>query len=261
MSLAVVRAIRERNPRARITLTTEFHEFLTGHPLLDRVFSPDEARAGELRQVISLRYEAFVPLRLHVIEYFAGCVGLRDIGTRIPLPNYMAEVRGWETLHARPRPWIIVCRNAGPFTPNKDWPEERWIDLIPRLAQHGTVLELGSSASAAPLAPGHVDLRGATSLRQFCAIVSLADLAVTPVTSTVHIAAAYDIPTLSILGGYELPENTAYRHHRAIARQPSCAPCWLRSPCPYDRKCLRTITVEEVETTALAMLKAHGKQR
>jgi len=255
MCLAVVRAIRERNPGARITFITHYHAFLAGHPLLDRVLSPEAARRAGVRRIISLRYEVFIPLRLHVIDYLAGCVGLTDIARDIPLPDLTGELGDLRALLPVDRPRIVICRNAGPFTPNKDWPNERWDALIGRLVPHATVVELGTTPPPNPVASPHVDLRGRTSLRQLCAIISLADLLITPVTSSVHIAAAYGVPTLSVLGGYELPENTAYPRHTTLYRVVPCSPCWLREPCPFDRKCLRAITVDEVAAAAEKILR------
>jgi ADP-heptose:LPS heptosyltransferase len=70
----------------------------------------------------------------------------------------------------------------------------------------------------------------------------------------VHIAAAYGVPTLSVLGGYELPENTAYPRHTTLYRAVPCSPCWLRTPCPFARKCLRAISVDDVESAAARLL-------
>jgi ADP-heptose:LPS heptosyltransferase len=255
MSLAVVGAIRKHNPTARINFATSHHEFLAGHPLIDRVISMETAAEERLPNLIQLRYEVFVPLRLHAIDYLAGCVGLRNIAHEIPLPNFTGEIRQPSKIVPYPRPWIAVVRNAGPFTPNKDWPAENWNTLIPRLARHATVIELGTGLPAVSLAPRHVDLRGQTSTRQFCGWISFADLVITPVTSTVHIAAAYNVPTLSILGGYELPANTAYHRHSTLHRSPPCSPCWRRAPCPINRQCLRDITVSEVEEKARQLLR------
>jgi len=254
MSLAVVRAIRERNPATKLTFITNYHEFLNGHPLIDRVLSVEAAAQARLRRVVSLRYEVFVPLQLHVIDYLAGCVGLRDIQHTIPLPDFRPELGSLLQLITGPRPWIVVTRNAGPFTPNKDWPLDHWDALIPRLARHATVVELGTTPATSPPIPEHIDLRGRTNARQFCGLISLADLVISPVTSAVHVAAAYGVPTLSLLGGYELPANTAYPDHTTLYRAVPCSPCWLQTPCPFDRECLRQIGVDEVADTAVRLL-------
>ena len=255
MSLAVVRAIRERNPSVRITFITKYHDLLAGHPLIDRVMSVDEALRTPPGNVVSLRYEVFVPLRLHVIDYLAGCVGLRDIAHDIPLPDYTSELGELHSLLGERRPRIVVTRNAGPFTPNKEWPNERWDALIRRLAVDAVVVELGTSAAEPPLAASHLDLRGRTNLRQFCGLISLADLVICPLTSAVHIAAAYKVPTVSVLGGYELPENTAYPRHVPLYRNVPCSPCWRQDACPYDRECLQRISVDQVLAAAQEQLR------
>jgi ADP-heptose:LPS heptosyltransferase len=254
MSLAVIREIRVRNPAARITLVTNHPMLVETHPMIDRVLSPQAAEAERLPNIIPLRYELFVPLKLHVIDYLAACVGLTNIPHEIPLPDFTAEIRNGAVTDDWPRPWVVLLRQAGPFTPNKNWPEDRWEELIRRLSRRATVIELGQSSSQTPLTQRHIDLRGQTNVRQFCGWISVADLVVTPVTSAVHIAAAYHVPTLSVLGGYERPRNTAYPWHVALSRSPACSPCWRREECPFDRACLREISVDEVEARALSML-------
>lgn len=262
MCLAVVGAIRARNPAAKITFVTNYHALLRGHPLLDRVLSEEEARAANLRDVIALRYEVFVPLRLHMIDYLAGCVGLTGIDRSIPLPDFTSELGDLLTHLPHPRPWIMICRNAGPFSPNKDWPAERWDALVERLTREATVIDLGTAASQpSRFSDRYVDLRGRTTQRQYCALLALANLVITPASSAIHIAAAYGIPTLSILSGYELPVNSAYPRHTALHRKLPCSPCWLTTPCPIDRKCLREIAVEEVATTATRLLREAPRRR
>lgn len=261
MCLAVVSAIRKRNPAARISFVTKYPTLLEGHPLLDRVLSPEEAERLGLRRLISLRYEVYIPLQLHLIEYLAACVGLRNIPHQIPLPDFSSEAGALLPLIPSDRPCVMVCRQAGPFTPNKDWPGERWDALVARLLRTATVVELDKKAAAGRdpnPSPYHFDLRGRTSQRQYCALLGQADLVLTPLSSAVHVAAAYGVPTLSVLGGYELPANSAYPKHVSLARDVACSPCWLRTACPHDLKCLRAITVDEVFAAAVRLLPALG---
>lgn len=256
MCLAVVRAIRERNPGARITFITNYHTFLAGHPLLDRVISAEEAQRENLRNVIALRYEVFIPLRLHFIDYLAGCVGLTNIARQIPLPDFRDELGELAREIPSARPRVMICRSSGPFTPNKDWPDERWNELIRRLSGSAVVVELGAVRPPSATTEGHVDLRGQSTIRQFCGLISLADLVITPATSAVHIAAAYAVPTLAIVSGYESPANSAYDGVTALTHAVRCSPCWLRTPCPFHLECLRGITVDEVVAAAEKILHA-----
>jgi ADP-heptose:LPS heptosyltransferase len=254
MCLAVIAEIRRRNPAIRLTFITRYHELLRDHPLLDQVLPPEEAASLPRRRRVALRYEVFIPPRRHLIDYLGACVGLREVPREIPLPDYgesLGELRTWLDT---PRPVVAVVRKAGNFTPNKNWPDSRWRELITRLGRSCTVLELGQGEASPPLAPHHHDLRGRTTLRQYCALIARARLVVSPVTSAVHVAAAYGVPVISITGGYEDPANTAYPRHRPLHRRPRCSPCWLTTPCPYDLACLHDITVEEVMATILSEL-------
>jgi ADP-heptose:LPS heptosyltransferase len=255
MCLAVIRAIRERNPTAQITLVTHFHELLAGHPLIDRVLAYDAPEVKRLRNVVSLRYEVFIPLQLHAIDYLAGSVGLRNVPHVIPLPDFSADLGGLRERLPGRRPRIALCRHAGPHTPNKDWPGERWDALIAALLPAASIVELGAERGPTTVADDrYIDLRGQTNLRQFCAIIADCDLVISPVTASVHIAAAYNTPTLSILGGYELPSTASYPNHTTLYNAVACSPCWLRTPCPFDRKCLRGISVDDAVAAARRIL-------
>jgi ADP-heptose:LPS heptosyltransferase len=257
MCMAVVRAIREKNPGARINFVTRYHELLAGHPLIDGVLSEEKAKALRLRNVIALRYEVFVPPRLHFIDYLAACVGLENIEPKIILPDFSLERTQVAEKIPLPRPWVVVSRKAGAFTPNKDWPNERWNELIARLTASASVIEVGAAVGlqATTSSRRYIDLRGETNMRQYCAAISLADLVISPATSAIHVAAAYHVPSITIMSGFEHPQNSAYRSHEALYHPVPCSPCWLRTPCPFDLKCLRAIEVNTVLDRATAVLR------
>ena len=50
-----------------------------------------------------------------------------------------------------------------------------------------------------------------------------------------------------IYGGYIDPVATGYPGHINLYSPVECAPCWLRTPCPYAKKCLHQITPDQVE--------------
>jgi ADP-heptose:LPS heptosyltransferase len=259
MCLAVVRAIRERNPAARIRFITNFHELLRGHPLLDEVLPSDALRTGRFPNLVSPRYEVFIPPTRHLIDYLGGSAGLRTVEHTIPLPDFRGELADIVTKLPPGRPRIAVVRRAGFFTPNKDWPNDRWVTLIRRLAEAATVIDLGTEAAEPALAPNHLDLRGQTNVRQYCALIHGADLVISPPTSATHIAAAYGVPSVSIVGGYEAPANTFYRGNIQLTGNVPCAPCWRQEECPINRACLAQISVEQVLAAARTLLRGRSE--
>jgi hypothetical protein len=58
--------------------------------------------------------------------------------------------RAWREL---PRPHITVNRHASSWTPNKDWPEAYWTELIWQLSQTAGVIEIGAAGASPPDAP------------------------------------------------------------------------------------------------------------
>jgi ADP-heptose:LPS heptosyltransferase len=182
-------------------------------------------------------------------------VAVRDIRPYCRVRPELVERyrREWAGL---PRPVVAINRRAGSWTPNKDWPGEHWDALAARLAARGTVVDLGDKPAEASTDPegSYLDLRGRTTLPALVAAIAAADALVAPMTGTVHIAAALGVPSVVIYGGYEHPDCSAYPGNINLYSPVECSPCWLRTPCPFDRKCLQRITPDEVETAVDRLL-------
>jgi hypothetical protein len=84
-------------------------------------------------------------------------------------------------------------------------------------------------------------------LPQLVATIAAADLLITPDTGPMHIAAAVGTPSVVIYGGYIDPVCTGYPGNINFYSPVECAPCWLRDPCPFGKKCLHQITPDQVE--------------
>ena len=115
------------------------------------------------------------------------------------------------------------------------------------------MIEVGVSSDAATsnFNENYVSLVGRTSLAEFVSAVAAADLHVGPDFAPVHIAAAARKPSVVICGGYIHPRCTHYPGNIALYTPIACAPCWLREPCPYNRKCLDVISPALVEEAVL----------
>jgi ADP-heptose:LPS heptosyltransferase len=155
-------------------------------------------------------------------------------------------------------PRIVIQRYAGPWTPNKNWPAEYWDRLVTALLKSASVIEIGTPDAGAFDASNYIDLRGKTSLAELVAAINAADILVGPVSGPLHIAAAVGTPAVVILGGYEVAENTNYPGNRIFYTPIQCSPCWLRTPCPINRECLRRIAPEAVEKATAEMWSSHN---
>lgn len=151
---------------------------------------------------------------------------------------------GWP---AGDNPRILVQVSASGYTPNKQWPLKHWQALIEELPEGFSVIEVGTvtAFSTPPRHPGWCSLAGQTSLEEFASCFRACSAFVGPVSGGMHLAHAFRVPSVIITGGYEAA-NFPYPLATQIGSGVECAPCWLRTPCPHERRCLREISPETV---------------
>jgi lipopolysaccharide heptosyltransferase II len=161
---------------------------------------------------------------------------------------------------------IGICPGAE-YGPAKRWPIERFRSVMNQLVSHniqwvllGTPAEAALGAILAQGFSGEVENKiGKTTLAELIAEVRSLDLLVTNDTGTMHLAALFNIPTVSIFGSTE-PALTGPRGegHHILRHQVECSPCFLRE-CPIDFRCMHGITVEAVVQEILTSLVQAGK--
>jgi ADP-heptose:LPS heptosyltransferase len=243
-----LRAVRQANPDCRIVFYTAFPSLVEGLPFVDEVCPPRPD--GQKDGVVVLGYEKSRPPHRHLARIIGDDLGLdvRDVRPSCVLDEARRD-RFREAWADLPRPWVVITRRASKFTPNKDWPDGHWEILLDRLLERGaTVIEVGTDrAGFRERSHAHyVDLIGRTTLAELVAATAAADLHVGPISGPVHIAAAFGVPAVVIYGGYEHPCATEYPGNVNFYSPVPCAPCWLKTPCPYDRKCLQQISPQMV---------------
>lgn len=259
MCTPLVREIKRRNPGCHVRFFTNYVALVGGLSQFDEVL-PFSAHPWN---AFHLEYRTPVPTGTHLAQAIALNFGMEIDDCRpdcIVSPDALKVAR--QLLHGRAptlgssKPRVVVQRKASAWTVNKEWPELYWQELGRRLRDQVVLVEIGElDGSASPLGC-HIDLRGKTTVEQLAAVVSEADLLIGPDSGPVHIAAATSTPALVIYGGYLHPSHTRYDGNAAFFTQTFCAPCWLRSPCPYGLGCMTAIQPAAVEEMALRMLEA-----
>ena len=94
----------------------------------------------------------------------------------------------------------------------------------------------------------YTNLAGKTSVEELCATIGGCSLFVTNDSGPMHIAAAYQVPTVAIFGPTKHTETSQWKNHKSIIvrEEIECSPCMKRE-CPLKHhKCMKNITASRV---------------
>jgi ADP-heptose:LPS heptosyltransferase len=127
---------------------------------------------------------------------------------------------------------------------NKEWYPQRFQEVCSELRRDLQVVQIGAATD--PKLEGAIDMRGKTTLRQSAAILANSLAFVGLEGFLMHLARAVDCRSVIIYGGRLKPSQIGYVCNKNLYTQVRCAPCWLRNPCDFDRKCMSMITPEQV---------------
>jgi heptosyltransferase-1 len=156
--------------------------------------------------------------------------------------------------------YAVIC----PFTtrPQKHWFDERWAQLVARLADKNrlTVVMLGGPADKARAeiiadqTPGLINLAGRTSLGQCAAIIEKAKLLIGVDTGLTHLGIALNVPTIALFGSTRPYLDTGRARARVLYGPLECSPCRRRPTCGGTYDCMRLHTTDNVFEAANQLL-------
>ena len=92
------------------------------------------------------------------------------------------------------------------------------------------------------------NLSGKTSIKELCAYIGGCSLFITNDSGPMHVAAAYQVPTVAIFGPTKYKETSQWKNEKSIIvrHEMDCSPCMKRE-CPLKHhNCMREITASEV---------------
>ena len=166
---------------------------------------------------------------------------------------------------------LIAC-GPGTKMPAKDWGAENWRGLLTALSKelpgHGLVLvgaiqdvEVADYASAEWRGPV-ANLCGVLSPRETAAVLKHVELFVGPDSGPMHLAAAYGIPCAIAYAsrsarGHWFPIG---RGHEVVYHTLECSLCNLEVCIEKKKRCLTSISVEEMMSAAMSAWK-HGQAK
>lgn len=92
------------------------------------------------------------------------------------------------------------------------------------------------------------NLAGKTNIKELCANIAACSLFVTNDSGPMHVAAAYQIPTVAIFGPTRFKETSQWMNKKSVIvrHEMECSPCMKRE-CPLGHhECMKNITADEV---------------
>lgn len=249
MAVGIIQAAIRQFPEWKCIYHTRYPQLLQHVERPSAVVTYDATRLPN--STLTLTYGS--KSRYSLNAQMAGQLGIQPECYEIELPA--PPPVPLSSLGHLPTKLIVIQPGASPWTPNKQWPLEHWLQLLAALPAEWTILEVGAEALMKTTArhPRFLSVAGKTSLLEYASWIKQADAFVGPPSSGMHLAHAYRVPSVILIGGYEAA-NYPYPRAKQLGTNVFCAPCWLRTPCPYDRRCLREITVEQVYQAVLAQL-------
>jgi ADP-heptose:LPS heptosyltransferase len=161
---------------------------------------------------------------------------------------------------------LMVC---GPATKMqaKDWERDNWRALLARLhasyPEHGLAL-VGAQEdaefieySAQEWTGAKVNLAGTISPRETAAVLEHADVYLGPDSGPMHLAASVGVPCVIAFSARALPGVwfPNGQQHQILYHQPECFNCDLETCIVEKKKCMRSITVDEMEQAVNRVLR------
>ena len=201
-------------------------------------------------------------------------LGCPDLGSRLELYTSEREEAAAGELLARHEldpaatPLVALAPGAS-YGPSKLWPAEYFAQVGDALARAGArVLLIGAPAESpltaavrAAMRERACDLAGALDLGVAKALVRRLSLLLCNDAGARHIAVAFGVPCLVLLGPTSLAKTDLnLQGVRVLEAEVDCRPCYRRE-CPIDHRCLRRIEPGPVAEQALAMLRASSVAR
>ena len=161
-------------------------------------------------------------------------------------------------------PPLILLNPGAAFGAAKCWRPEYFAELADRfIDEHNATVLLSAAPKERPIvdtikrhmrhAPVDLSNKG-TTLGSLKEIVRRCDLMVTNDTGPRHVAAAMDVPVVTVFGPTH-PEWTEiyYAKERQVGVKVFCGPC-QKKVCPLDHRCMTRVTPSMVYATAMGLL-------
>lgn len=190
---------------------------------------------------VAYHHQHSVPWTMHAVDRVRVLFS-KALGYSIPetTPQHHIEVTRFDATLSFPKPSLVFIH--GTTWASKHWPEGYWHALTKLAIAKGFDVQvpIGISRSERECAesikkvcPG-VTVLPELSIDQMAAVINQAKGVVSVDTGFGHLAAALDVPTVSLYGPTDPRQvGTVGRHQTHLKMDFPCAPCWQRE-CTFN---------------------------
>jgi len=197
--------------------------------------------------------EKMKPLSGHILSVLAEKAGLQKVPEKPLMFLSPAELEAGR-LPESGKPWVAMhSTGVTEMTDNKNWYPDRFVQVANDLRATCRVVQLGLPSD--PPLPCDLDLRGRINPREAAATIACCAVLVCQVGYLMHAAAAVGTRSVVIYGGFEAPWESGYPWNVNLFTELPCSPCWLKGPCPYDKKCMQLIRPSEVVSSVWGLVR------
>jgi ADP-heptose:LPS heptosyltransferase len=266
MCTTVFRELRKRGKRS-VAMITRNPGLFEKSPDVEKIIRQTDARLNRWGRAglptLTLAHSGYDPARdadvppdEHILIRMCRLAG---IGGPVELRPYIFLTPA-ELAAGRLAENQVAIQSTGLASPqamlNREWYPQRFQELCAQLRSDVRVVQIGSASDMK--LEGALDLRGKTSLRQTAAVLANSLVFIGLVGFVMHLARAVDCRSVIIYGGREKPALTGYVANKNLYGQVRCAPCWLRNPCEFNRKCMDMISVDQVIAATADQISRYG---
>ncbi len=166
------------------------------------------------------------------------------------------------TLYIKPKQFVkpTLGINAGAtYGSAKRWYPERFAEVSREFSDRFDIIifggpnevEMANEIESNLISFGvknYINLAGKTNIEELCANIAGCSLFVTNDSGPMHVAAAYQVPTVAIFGPTRYKETSQWMNEKSkiVRHEMDCSPCMKRE-CPLKHhECMKNITASEV---------------
>lgn len=168
---------------------------------------------------------------LHIIEQICECYGIKDPELKCVLNLTKEEKSFANDYHSSilngDRFITIEPFSKSNYTPNRDYPFEKWQKVVDNLSSFVKIVQIGNSGR---VLNNVINLTGSTTFREAVALVERSELFLATESGLVHAATAVDTKSIVIITGYQSKKMVSYPQNINIDIS-SHGPCGLKIPC------------------------------